>query len=567
MAAMDTRDNAVRIIDDWLRVAFPEATRANNWQLDRSGFSSAFTGWRLRLRQDVSLLIAVDQSFPYTKPVAAFFGPGAPTNGPHIEDDGHLCLVTSETTTDSLDPAGVVAHFIAKASGLLGALDRGELQEDYVVDFEAYWSRSRTTRQSVQILFDIAPPTRSLFLGTYGSQRIVSDDEERLRRWIRHRVGEDYNRDFGRSLFLWMESLPEPSVYPKSYSDLRTLCDKADQASTLDEVQPINGSGGVVVLGGPTSPGRTGGGAIILSSGEKRRENKGFRPGKTPAAALPFGLKFNRACIRPVDAATSRIPLSQQIHTDAAHIAVIGCGSLGAGAARLLAQQGIKQFSLFDQDTLGWENIGRHELGARSVGANKADALKVKLLEDLPDIVDIASYSADWRRIIANDRSVFDSVSVIISATGDWGSNAALSDMQTAGLLEIPVIYTWLERNAIAAHVVALQGAKVSLRNGFDNTGRPLTAAASWWSEDQNPHCGGAASPYGAIDLAAGQTLVARAALDIASGNAVAPVWRVWVGLSSDLDQAGGFWSAAFKSVVGDPAEGGKMMAAQWPTE
>lgn len=567
MAIMDTRANAVKIIDDWLRVAFPEAARANTWQLDRSGLSSAFTGWCLRLRQDVSLLIAVDQLFPYTKPVAAFFGPGAPKDGPHIEDDGRLCLVTSETTTDSLDPAGVVAHFLDKASNLLGALDRGELREDYVVDFEAYWSRSSTTGQSVQTLFDIAPPTRSLFMGTYGSQRIVSDDEERLRRWIQHRVGVDYKRDFDRSLFLWMDSLPEPSAYPKSYPDLRTLFDKANQASTLDGVKPINGSDSVVVLGGPSSLGRTAGGAIILSSGEKRREYKGFRPGKAPAATLRSGLKFNLASIRRVDAASSRIPLPQLIDADFAHIAIIGCGSLGAGAARLLAQQGVKKFSLFDSDTLGWENIGRHELGARNIGANKADALKAKLLADLPDIVNIASYGTDWRRVIANDRSVFESVSVIISATGDWGSNAALSDLQSAGLLEIPVIYTWLERNAIAAHVVALQGPKVSLRSGFDNTGRPLTAAASWWSEDLDPRCGGAASPYGAIDLAAGQSLAARAALDIASGSAVAPVWRVWVGLSSDLEQGGGFWSAAFKSVVGDPAEGGKTMAGQWRTE
>ncbi|WP_084787694.1 ThiF family adenylyltransferase [Sphingomonas yabuuchiae] len=564
---MVTRADAVKIVDDWLRIAFPKAVRANSWQLARSGLSPTFVGWRLRLREDVSLLVAVDQLFPYTKPIAAFFGPGAPEDGPHIEDGGRLCLVTSETTTDSLDPAGVVSHFITQASNLLEALDRGELREDYVVDFEAYWSHGSTTTRSVQTLFDIAPPTRSLFLGIYGSQRIVSDDGERLRRWIQHRVGEDYKGDFERSLFLWMERLPEPSAYPRSCSDLRTLFEETGQTSTFDEAQPFNGSGGVVVLGGPSSPEQTAGGAIILSSGPGRRDNKGFRPGKTPAAMLPLKLKFDRASVRRVDAATSRIPSPQLIDADTIHVAIIGCGSLGAGAARLLAQQGIKKFSLFDPDTLGWENIGRHELGARFVGANKADALKAKLLADLPDIVDIFSYGTDWRHTIANDRSIFDGVSLIINATGDWGASAALSDLQVARALVIPVIYTWLERSAIAAHVVALQGPQVCLRNGFDNTGKPLTAAASWWSEDKDPRCGGSASPYGAIDLAAGQNLVARAALDIASGRAVAPVWRIWVGLSSDLEQAGGFWSAAFKSVVGDPAEGGKMMAAQWPTE
>ncbi len=564
---MDSHANALKAVDDGLRIAFPEAIRANAWQLDRSGFSRSSTGWRLRLREDVSVLVAVDQSFPYTKPVAAFFGPGAPRDGPHIEGDGRLCLVTADTTTDSLDPAGVVVYFISQAASLLEALTRGELQEDYIIDFEAYWSRGRTTGRSVQTLFDIAPPTRPLFLANYGGQRIVSDDEARLRRWLLHRVGGAYKGNVEASIFLWMETLPNPSGYPKTYRDLRALFGEAKQISALDDVRPIKDAGGVVVLGGPSAPGRSAGGAIILSTGTERQRNKGFRPSKRLTTSLPFSLKFDRASLRPVDAATTRIPLAQLVNVDAAHVALLGCGSLGAGAVKLLAQQGIKRFTFFDPETLGWENIGRHELGARNVGANKADALKDKLLADLPDIVNISSYGTDWRRAIAKDQSVFDSISLIISATGEWGANAALSDLQAAGILKIPVLYTWLERNAIAAHVVALQGSKVSLRNGFDNTGRPLAAAASWWSEDQDPRCGGAASPYGAIDLAAGQSLVARAALDIASGSAVAPVWRVWVGLSSDLEQAGGFWSSAFKSAVGDPAEGGKTMAAQWRME
>ncbi len=461
-----------------------------------------------------------------------------------------------------------VAHFIAKASSLLEALDRDELREDYAVDFEAYWSRSRTNGAIRSNTVRYSTSHAALcFLGTYRGQRIVSDDEERLRRWLRHRIGETYKGGFQRSIFVWLENLPEPSAYPKTYRDLRTLVEEALEAPALDDLMPGSDADGVVVIGGPSSPGRTAGGAVILSAGRERQTNRGFRPGKNPAAFLPVNLKLDRAPVKHVDAAATRIPLIQLEAAGAAHVAVLGCGSLGAGTAKLLAQQGVKTFSLFDPDVLGWENIGRHELGARDIGVNKAEGLKAKLLSDLPGLSDITSYDTDWRLAYVKNPAAFDSVSLIINATGDWGSNAALSDLQAQGVLEVPVIYTWLERNAIAAHVVALQGTMASLRSGFDSTGRPLTMAASWWSEDQDPRCGGAASPYGAIDLAAGQSLVARAALDIASGSAVAPLWRVWVGLSSDLEKAGGFWSGSFKSVVGDPAEGGKMMAAHWPTE
>jgi hypothetical protein len=47
-----------------------------------------------------------------------------------------------------------------------------------------------------------------------------------------------------------------------------------------------------------------------------------------------------------------------------AKIAIIGCGSIGAAVAMLLAQSGIGSFVLIDPERLAWANIGRHPLGA-----------------------------------------------------------------------------------------------------------------------------------------------------------------------------------------------------------
>ncbi len=63
-------------------------------------------------------------------------------------------------------------------------------------------------------------------------------------------------------------------------------------------------------------------------------------------------------------------------------VGVLGAGSMGSKVAASLARAGVAKFLLIDEDVLGTENISRHELDWRSVGAHKVDALaeRIKLL-------------------------------------------------------------------------------------------------------------------------------------------------------------------------------------------
>ena len=67
-------------------------------------------------------------------------------------------------------------------------------------------------------------------------------------------------------------------------------------------------------------------------------------------------------------------------------VVVVGCGSVGAPVACLLAQGGIGRLVLVDYDTLSWPNVGRHSLGAAAVGRNKAEALAERLQPDCPHL-------------------------------------------------------------------------------------------------------------------------------------------------------------------------------------
>lgn len=66
-------------------------------------------------------------------------------------------------------------------------------------------------------------------------------------------------------------------------------------------------------------------------------------------------------------------------------IALIGCGTIGGYLAELLiragAGMGIKSLDLYDHDTYGPHNFGRHTLSSKDFGKHKAVALKDRLID------------------------------------------------------------------------------------------------------------------------------------------------------------------------------------------
>lgn len=60
-------------------------------------------------------------------------------------------------------------------------------------------------------------------------------------------------------------------------------------------------------------------------------------------------------------------------------VGVLGAGSMGSKVAASLARAGVGKFLLIDDDVLGAENVARHELDWRSVGAHKVDGLAERL--------------------------------------------------------------------------------------------------------------------------------------------------------------------------------------------
>jgi molybdopterin/thiamine biosynthesis adenylyltransferase len=69
-----------------------------------------------------------------------------------------------------------------------------------------------------------------------------------------------------------------------------------------------------------------------------------------------------------------------------AKVIIAGCGSGGSQVALQLAMSGVRNFALYDNQTLGEENVIRHACGLRYIGWNKTDAVADILKDRNPDI-------------------------------------------------------------------------------------------------------------------------------------------------------------------------------------
>ena len=84
---------------------------------------------------------------------------------------------------------------------------------------------------------------------------------------------------------------------------------------------------------------------------------------------------------------STRLPYPERDRLTAARVAVVGCGALGSGVARLLARSGVGHLVLIDPEPLGWERTsGGHQLGAGAVGLPKATTLAQAVAHENPDI-------------------------------------------------------------------------------------------------------------------------------------------------------------------------------------
>ena len=578
---------AIEYLDEQLRFNMDEVRRLNRDEVSSYKQRGFTAGWRLPLAFDersIHIDLLVGRIFPYLLPSLALVEPPKPLTWSHVEEDGILCLLPSSASFSLHDPYAISQNLIISAKQLLDELIKGRNQSDFLDEFNSYWSRSpRISRETAICLLEPRPPSRVISVWQSTSGPFLGENEESLSRWLNNRYGSDKVRDTKKAGLLWMDRPIYPREYPSTADDIRHIAEQrcVDSRRILGELVEDDTQQVEIVLGANTKNGPCWACVVIPKPNQDQfRGNKyqalekGFRPGKVPPtirasrfwqASSPVShLSVQRADHAWIHGRDKDI---RQVELASASVTIIGCGSIGGGVAKLLAMAGVGRILLIDHDQLSWANTGRHILGANSVGKSKAQALAQRLIEDHPHLA-IEYRNNRWEEVLLREPELLENQRLILSLTGDWGTDCALNDWCLHAGRVVPILYGWTEPHACAGHAVAIVREGGCFECGFSKVGVAHLEVTTWKPEEktmQEAACGAIFQPFGPIELNHTITLVGEYAIDLLTEDVKSSGEQIWACRESFLFSCEGQWTDAWLSLCDGRSEGGFVLSRAWP--
>lgn len=577
------RQEAIDLIAAWVAATVEGADRLDPALLRALGRDESWDGWRLPLRgaRGGDLHLLLDQEFPYSLPRFELGRRADLLRAPHVEAGGRLCLAGDGGRADTRDPVAVVAYSFDEALSLIAEDEAGGNHEDYAVDFDAYWRRDVTDPLPLRTWLNAERPSRLVSAWHGQAFYFIAENVNDVRTWLTNRYGTDETRTFENAALIWLDQLPEPGMYPNNAGGARRLIEakshNGDGVSVFDRLMSNMTGRAAVVFMGTTPTGDVVQAGLLVedpswasanTKAPKPSLTRGFRPGRVPSSILALRRRSRRVEVQRSNAWLGRMHADEGTQLAAKKVAILGCGSLGGGVAKLLLQSGISRMTFVDPDTFAWVNVGRHELGSDSTEQNKAIALVERFRPMYPHARELSAEPTSWQALLRRNPEALKDCDLILSLIGDWNAESALNDLQRSGSDEVraPILYGWLEEQGGAAHALVIGLAGACFRCGFGPTGT-IHMPATAWPRHASVACGGPTSIYGAVDLVPAQSLVASLAIDLLLGRASPPVRRAWLAPRSTLAHGGGRWHPRWIEHYGDPMQGGKLTATSWPKD
>lgn len=179
-------------------------------------------------------------------------------------------------------------------------------------------------------------------------------------------------------------------------------------------------------------------------------------------------------------------------------VLLLGCGSLGAPVAELMARASIGNLTLVDMEHFDPENTARHILGLSAVNNSKAIELASRIRREVPDI-NVKGHHAlasSWLAHCVRQED-FD---LIIDCTGESSVRCLLAHLTAEHLAGVSIAHLWMEPFCAAAHLVFLRPGD---RWPEDDPADTLVNVAEWPDDVRVklPACGAGFHPYGASDV------------------------------------------------------------------
>lgn len=554
-----------------LTAQYPKKSFRKGWQFEGviGGMDTTF-----------NLLLPFD--FPYAPPSFGLVPPPRILTYPHVEEDGTLCLLFDGAPVDPAQPVEVVRQLLSDAVELLEKSYAGENQEDFRDEFLSYWSRVDTpSAKHFRSLLDPIGPSRVVRVWHGANSYTFAEDEKALIEWLGN-LGDKKQFTTYPAGLIWLKRPMLPDQYPKSNAGvLATVRELGDENAlrVLRSLTVAAEDGFDLLIGACASTGVCFAGVGVnkpngSSSPYSKQSSpltKGFRLGHVPKDILATRYlnsaepvtrhevdRADHAWIHGRDVDTGQFNLASK------HVVIIGCGSIGSLVAKTLATAGVGKMTFIDPQKLGWPNVGRHFLGARYVGIEKAKGMEDELQANYPHL-GFDHRVGTWEVVADSEADILNAADLIISAVGHWSSEGLLNRWQRRGGRP-PVVYGWTEQFASAGHAVAIFEAGACFQCQLTEHGESKLTVTRWPGPmlRQEPACGIMFQPYGPVELNNSANVVAELAVDVLLGSTMIQTEKIWASRECVVTNNGGTWSKEWLEMAAGNTRGAFTVERDW---
>lgn len=494
------------------------------------------TAYRLQLpvfqrgREFAWAELLLPRGFPEYATAKIMLSPDAVLRIPHVEESGFLCIDDEPGPGRGCSAEERIRLLLfAYQENFLDPWVAGKLDNDFQKEPLNYWlikvERARSPRDPVRFVWTVDEcPTQSTvregLLLLPSRVVIAANDDHPITNRVIHSLGANATQRI-RALIadIPLAYTLTPSTWPRGNFDMdQLLKGRLRKAQREQFRRPIRGHEvhRIVLLRN-----KTGGFAYLLPGGPTTVMGEGKHKRAYPSLTTPLPLQVIR--IDP-SWTVGRDQHEEVFRRQEQHVLVLGAGALGSPVVDHLAKAGVSFITLVDPDIMDTANIGRHLLGAESIGKHKAEAVAQRINLGYPATVVTPRIMSAERWLQEN---TLESVDLILDLTGEFAVRWHVD--QARQQHSCPLLIGWMEPFVAAAHICSLPSDTPWMQDTTDLMGE--LQAVSWPNEviQQVPGCSSEFQSYTAAAATHAVALVAENALKLIDGDAETPRVISWV--------------------------------------
>lgn len=554
-------------------------------------FGRFHAGWKTVIEvngERFELAILIRDVFPFGPPDIYFSDPAVFLRFPHVDNKGKICLTNAAATYSPNLVTKTADFLIEETRKLISDSIAGRNEEDFIREFQSYWHLlPGFSPKKFWSLLNPSPPTRSVVYYAATGFSLFGESEDEIKCWLKNYCGGSLPKGFNTkpTVSVWLDKPLSPKQHPSTGHDILTLARNSahDADALLAAAIPPESGSLPVILGFDSKAGPVLAGVELSEPKTTNRSNPtkhqnsrnfGYRPGHVPSHIL-LPRYFGNGQLALTEVTRVDAPWCLQRGGNSydpglfgKRVALVGCGSLGADVAVMLAKSGVANFVLIDSDTLNWGNVTRHVLGGNQTGAAKASVLASYMRQQMPWLqVSIESLAVE---IVVYERpKVLQECDLIISTTGDWTSDCVLNSANRTFARFPSIIFGWTEAYGIAGHALTVLRPGGCLACGMSQFG-VFGSRVTEWADGQQPllqaaGCNDLYQPYGITDVAPTKAIVAELALDVLRDRVRESTLRTWIGDTTRLELNGGTLHGKWNDAVIPGKSDRRTFLQPWP--